>query len=272
MSLLLRVPIRLVCVALVFVASPVAAQPVVPELGAYAVLAVRDLSIRRGARVTSGAAGAVGGTARLGRKARVSGVLAAPTVLLARDTRRGTLFCHVVSGPAPLPGCNAFTDPLVDPALLQPPAVTPGSADLVVRPRTGMAPIPPGSFRDIRVGRGSVLQLAGGTYDARSLRLGAKARVVCVAPCVIGVLETVRLKPLAELGAEASARADTARVNVAAIGGSAFVARPGANVAATVFAPGTGVVLGPRGVYRGAFIGATVVVGAEATVRGDSGL
>jgi hypothetical protein len=267
------VPIRpLVCAALVLVAAPLGAQPMVPELGAYTVLGVQDVGLRRAARVTSGAAGAVGGTARLGRKARVAGALAAPTVRLARDIRTGPLFCHVVSGPAPLPGCAAFTDPLVDPALLQPPAVTAGSIDLVVRPRTGMAPIPPGSFRDVRVGRGAVLQLAGGTYDAQSLRVGARGRLVCVAPCVVNVLQTVRLKPGAELGAEAATRADTVRVNVGAIGGSAFVARPEASVSATVFAPGTGIVLGPRGVYRGAFIGATVLVGAEATVRGDSGL
>ncbi len=116
------------------------------------------------------------------------------------------------------------------------------------------------------------MQLAGGTYSARSLRIGSGGRVVCLAACVIGVQDAVRLKPGAALGADVSTRADTVRVDVAAIGGVAFVARPRANVAATIFAPATGIVLGPRGSYRGAFIGATVSVGAKATVRADSAL
>jgi hypothetical protein len=245
---------------------------VVPQLGAYAVLGSRDVGIRQGARVVNGGVGAIGSTARLGRDARISGTLAAPTVRLATGAHTGPLFCHVVSGPPPLPGCMVFTDPLVDPALLAPAAVVPGSADLVVRAGTGTAPVPSGSFRDVRVGRGALLQLAGGTYSARSLRIGTGGRVVCVAACAIGIVNAVRLKPGAALGAEVSARADTVRVDVTAIGGSAFVARPRANVAATIFAPGTGVVLGSRGSYRGAFIGATVTVGAKATVRADSAL
>jgi len=257
---------------LALAASPLGAQPVVPELGAYTVLASGNVGIRRGARVPSGAVGAITGTARLGGDVRISGRLAAPSVQLAPGTRTGTLFCHVVSGPPPLPLCMPFTDPLVDPALLQPVAVIPGSADLVVRAATGTAPVPPGSFRDVRVGRGALLQLAGGTYTARSLRIGTQGRVVCVDACVIGVLDTVRLKPRATLGAAVATRADTVRVDVAAIGGAAFVTRPRANVSATIFAPGTGVVLGPRGSYRGAFIGATVTVGSEATVRSDSAL
>ena len=51
-----------------------------------------------------------------------------------------------------------------------------------------------------------------------------------------------------------------------------FVARARANVSATVFAPGGDVVLGPRGSYRGAVLGRTVVVGPAATVRVDSAL
>jgi hypothetical protein len=166
----------------------------------------------------------------------------------------------------------AFTDPLVDPTLLQPVPVVPGSADLVLPAGTGTAPVPPGSFRAVRVGRGALLQLAGGAYSAQSLHVGARGRIVCVDAGVIGVVDAVRLKRRAGLGAAVATRANTVRVDVAAIGGTAFVARPGANVAATVFAPGTAVILGPRGSYRGAFVGAAVTVGPDATVRADSAL
>ena len=212
------------------------------------------------------------GTVRFGRDARVSGRVAAPNVQLAVGVQTGSLFCHFVSGPPPLPGCMAFTDPLVDPALLQPVAVVPGSADLVVRAGTGTAPVPAGSFRDVRVGRGALLQLAGGAYTAQSLLIGARARIECVDPCVIDVLDTIRLKRRAHLGAAVATRANTVRVNVAVVGGTALLARPRANVAATIFAPGSGIVLGSRGEYRGAFVGSTVTVGPDAIVRHDSAL
>jgi hypothetical protein len=62
-------------------------------------------------------------------------------------------------------------------------------------------------------------------------------------------------------------------VDIAAAGPSAaFVARPRANVSATIFAPAGRIALGPLGNYRGAFIGRTEVVGPSATVRGDSAL
>ena len=244
-----------------------------PDLSDYAILGLDNVTVRRESRVLSGAVGAVGGTVRLGREARVSNVLAGPTVLLGPSTRTGTLFCHIVGGPPTLPVCNAFIDPLVDPALLMPVPVEPGTDDLRLPPHRGTAPVLAGSFADIRVGRGSVLQLYGGTYTARSLRLGPKARVICTTDCRIGVLEKVRLRPGAELGASVPIRANTVRIDVAWAGPlPAFVARPGSNVAATIFAPAGDIVLGPLGSYRGAFIGRNVLIGPQATVRGDSAL
>src|SRR5439155_9272477 len=114
----------------------------------------------------------------------------------------------------------------------------------------------------------SVLQLSGGAYAVRSLRIGPGARVVCASDCGIRVLGTVRLERAAELGASSPVRANGVRVDIAASGPSAaFIAHPRANVSATIFAPAGRIVLGPLGNYRGAFIGSTVVVGPRATVR-----
>ncbi len=264
-----------IALALQLAAGAARAQtlPPPPALSDYAVLGLGNVTVRRQSRVLSGAVGAVGGTVRLGREARVSNVLAGPTVLLGPSTRTGTLFCHIVGGPPTLPVCNAFTDPLVDPALLMPVPVEPGTDDLRLPPHRGTAPVLAGSFADIRVGQGSVLQLYGGTYTARSLRLGPKARVVCTTDCRIGVLEKVRLRAGAELGASVPIRANTVRIDVAWAGPlPAFVARPGSNVSATIFAPAGDIVLGPLGSYRGAFIGRNVLIGPQATVRGDSAL
>jgi len=251
----------------------VRAQAIPPELSDFAVLGLEDVAIRRQTRVLSGAVGAVGGAVRIGPEARVTNVVAAPAVRLGPSAHTGMLFCHLVSGPPTLPVCNAFTDPLVAPALLAPVAVTPGTQDLVLPPHTGTAPFPAGSYRDVRIGRGSVLQLYGGAYTARSLRIGRNARVVCATDCRIGVAGPVRLRRGAGLGASSPTRANTARVDIAATGPlPAFLARSQANVTATIFAPTGDIVLGPLGSYRGAFVGRTVAVGPQATVRGDSAL
>lgn len=258
---------------LLAVGSARAQTPAPPGLAEYAVLGVAGVRIGRQSRVVSGAVGSVAGTVRLGAKARVSSVVAAPTVRLGLAAHAGTLFCHLVSGPPTLPTCDAFTDPLVEPALLAPVPVTPGSADLRIPAHTGTAPTPPGSFRDVRVGAGGLLQLYGGVYAARSLRIAPGGRVVCASDCRLEVEGRVRLGAGAELGSVAPTRADTARVDIAASGpAAAFLARQRANVNATIFAPAGDVIVGRLGSYRGALVGHTVVIGPRVTIRGDSAL
>jgi hypothetical protein len=244
-----------------------------PELSNYAVLGLAGVTVRAESRVLSGAVGSIEGTLRIGRVARVSNSAAAPRVRVGVASHTGTLFCHLVSGQPPLPSCSAFTDPLIDPMLLTPATVVPGMSDLRLPPHTGTAPIPAGSFRDVQVGAGSVLQLSGGAYAARSLRIARGARVVCVTECRIGVLGPVSVGRAATLGATSPQRASSVRLDIAA-GDSlpAFVARRRALVSATIFAPAGDVVLAPRGSHRGAFIGRTVMVGRGTTVRGDSAL
>src|SRR5262249_49934231 len=148
------------CFATLLAAESAGAQAhAVPGLGDYAVLAMNGVTLRRGVRVASGAVGSVSGTVRLGDQARVSNIVAAPTLRLGLGSRAGTVFCHLVSGPPTLPTCNALTDPLVDPALIMPVAVTPGVMAFHLPPHTGTAPLPAGTFADVRVGRGSVLEL-----------------------------------------------------------------------------------------------------------------
>jgi len=273
-GVLARVVGVVVLVAVGFGAPAARAQTATPPgLAEYAVLGVAGVRIGRESRVVSGAVGSVAGTVRLGPKARVSSVVAGPTVRLGLAAHTGMLFCHLVSGPPTLPTCDAFTDPLVEPALLAPVPIAPGSTDLRIPAHTGTAPTPPGTFRDVRVGAGGLLQLYGGVYAARSLRIGHGARVVCVSDCRIGVEGRVRLGRGAELGSVSPIRADTARVDVAWSGpGAAFIARPRANLIATIFAPAGDVIVGRLGAYRGALVGHTVVVGPSVTIRGDSAL
>ncbi|TMA35174.1 MAG: hypothetical protein E6J79_15485 [Deltaproteobacteria bacterium] len=278
-------PLRIVAVAVLGLAPVAGADRALgqPLPGDYAILGQERTSLRVGVRVT-GAAGTVAGTLVLGNHVQVNGSVAADVVRLGSDAGAGRFFCRfvilsrgggVVGGPVvgggSLPACRAFTPPLVDPTLLAPIAVVPGATDLRVPGRTGSAPMPAASYRDVVVGRGALLQLAGGSYAARSIRVAPTGRVVCVDTCRIGVLERVVLAPRAELGAGAPLRANRVRVDVAAsTGRRAFRAGARAATAATIFAPSGTLVLGPRGSYRGAFIGRTITVGPSATLREDS--
>jgi len=117
---------------------------------------------------------------------------------------------------------------------------------------------------------GGVLQLAGGSYQMRSIRLARAARLVCIDDCRITVAENVRLARRAQLGAAQGLGARRARVDITsalADGTPAFFTAPRAIVAATIFAPGGDVVLGAHGEYRGAYVGRSVWVRAGGIVR-----
>jgi hypothetical protein len=258
-----------------------------PSLGGYAVLGIDSVRVAPGVRVQSGAVGATAGDVRLAPHTSVAGSVVADTVHVSRTTRFGRLFCRIVSGGAfgsgvaggpavggaPTPGCLALATPIVAPELLAPVTGSPGSDDLVIPPRTGSAPVSAGSFGAVSVGKGSLLQLAGGAYQFRSVQLRRAARLVCLDECRIGVAEGIRLGPAAQLGAAQGLRPDRARVDVAAVAGEfAFRAGPHAVVAATIFAPTGNVLLGPDGDYRGAFVGKAVKVRSRSHVRETSAL
>ncbi len=265
--------------------GPAAAQSQ-PDLAGYGVLALDSVRLAPGARVQPGAVGATAGTVRLSTAAAAPGSVVAESVRLGRRARVGRLFCRLVSGRgfgpgvvggptvggSPNSGCRALTVPLVDPALLAPVAVAPGSADLAVPPRSGSEPVGAGAFGAVTVGRGGLLQLAGGAYQVRSIRLARSARLVCLDDCRIGVAEGVRLGARAQLGAAAGLiRPNRVRVDIAgATGRFAFWTGRRAIVAATIFAPAGAVVLGADGEYRGAYIGRSVVLQPRSRVREDS--
>ncbi len=264
-----------------------AGAPIQPALSAYAVLGTSNVLLKSRGRVESGSVGSTGGELRLGAHVTVSGSAAADIVVVGNGVTVDPLFCRlvrgaafgrgVVGGPsvqgAPLPTCQPLVPPIVDPTLLAPVPVTPGTTELRVPPRTGTAPYPPGTYADVTVGAGSLLQLAGGDFQVRSISIAPRGRLVCTDVCRIGVLGSVLLHRGAQIGVAAPMRARNARIDVA---GSAdtpvFVAGAESAVAATIFAPTGDIVLGRDGSYRGAFIGRAVTVKPHATVHGDSAL
>ena len=251
---------------LVCLGGPVAAQTQ-PGLQNYALLGLESVRVGPGARVQPGAVGATAGSVRLAAGVAVPGTVVADSIRLARGTRVGRLFCRIVTGGAIL-GCHALGLPVIDPALLSPVAVTAGDTEMRIPARTGGSPVPAGAFGAVSVGRGSLLQLAGGEYQVRSIRLARGARLVCLAECRIGVAETVRLGARAQLGAVDGLPPARVRIDVAASSDDVvFRTGPGATVAGTIFAPGGAVVLAAGGDYRGAYVGRSVTVRARSRVR-----
>jgi len=260
-----------------------AAAQAQPVLSNYGVLGIESVRVGAGARVQPGAVGATVGSVRLAAGAAVPGSVVADFVRVSRGTRVGQLFCRIVAGGrfgsgtvggptvggAPIPGCRTLTTPVVDPALLAPVPVAAGDGDLDIPALTGSAPIPPGAFGAVSVGRGSLLQLAGGDYQVRSIRLARTARLVCLEECRIGVAETVRVGARGQLGAAGGLAPIRVRVDVAGFDVDGVAFRTGARsvVAGTIFAPSGHVVLGPRGDYRGAFVGRSVTVRPRSRVR-----
>ena len=129
-----------------------------PVLRGYAVLGVGLVRVGPSVRVQPGSVGATTGAVRLATAAQVSGAVVAGTVHVARRARVGRLYCQVVSGSgfgsgvvggptvggSPIPGCAQLTTPLVDPPLLVPIPVTPGTTDEQLAPRSSSAPLAPG--------------------------------------------------------------------------------------------------------------------------------
>jgi hypothetical protein len=171
-------------------------------------------------------------------------------------------------------GCLQLSTPVVDPALLASVPVAPGTGDLTIPARTASPAVTPGAYGAVVVRRGGLLELAGGAYQVRSIRLAGAARLVCLDECRIGVGETVTLSARAQLGA-AKGLVDASEVRLDVAGSPiapAFRTGPNAIVAGTVFAPTGDIVLGPGGQYRGAFIGRSVLVRARGRVSQDSAL
>jgi len=258
-----------------------------PALNGYAVLGLQSVRIGPGARVQPGAVGVTAGSIRLAGAAAVPGSVVGDTIRVARRTQVGRLFCNVVSGGRFGPGvvggpvvggggdaaCRKLTTPVVDPALLAPVTGAPGTQDLTVAARSVTSPFAAGSFGAVVVRRGGVLQLAGGSYQMRSIRLARAARLVCVDDCRITVTEKVRLARRPQLGAAQGLGARRARVDMTstlADGTPDFLAAPRAIVAATIFAPNGDIVLGAHGEYRGAYVGRSVWVRPGGVVREDS--
>jgi len=239
--------------------------------GAYAVLGFKSVTLRSLVHVDVGDVGCdgKGGTITLMSRAHVTGVVAAESVRLGRNTSVGQLFCTTQLD-ASASTCQAITVPLVNSAELPTFNPNPGQQAIRVQPGASMRAVAAGAYADVIVGDRGQLTLLGGEYQVRSISLGKRAHLTCQAACHIVVAERVLMKEFSEIGA-----LDPRTVEVDVRGGgqrAAFRAFRRSVVNATVFAPNGDVVLGESGRYTGAFIGNTVFVFQKAQIVGASDL
>jgi hypothetical protein len=249
----------------------VGATPAAAEVTGYAVLGLEQVTLHERSRIEAGNVGVNRGTARLGRRVRVAGTVAADIIDLRPDVVAGSLFCRILEG-TPGASCAAFTAPLVGSDQLQFVNVVPGGADVSVPARASTAPLQPGSYGAVTTGPRSLLLLAGRNYAFRSIALAPHSHLLCAGRCRIQVEERVTVGRRASIGPAVSLTAEDVRVDVEGSGmRPAFTAATRSVVTGTVYSPSGAVVLGRRGRYEGAFVGRTVTVGAAAQVRAASG-
>jgi len=247
-------------------------------LGDYAVLGLKEVTLKARSNVLSGDVGsnAPDGSVTLIDRAKVAAAVAANKIAMGRGTSAGSLFCTLLeqlavkSGPAT---CVPATPPLVDPAALPFVQVSPGTQSVRLEKKAALEPLPAGAYDTIKLGNGAKLVLEGGDYSVRSIDLRKRAQLLCAAACNVSVLERVRIGEGSELGPVAPLDATGVHVNVKGEGPfAAFRALKRSTVAANVYAPGGDVSLGMNGTFTGAFVGEHVLVWPGATIEAASAL
>jgi hypothetical protein len=229
----------------------------------YVVFGLETVTIGTRAKV-SGPLGANDGEVRIRRRSNVDGLIAADTIRLARRTQAGVMFCSLVIGGGP-DGCLPLSAPLVPAATLGVVQATPGPGDIDVPRRGQRAPLPPGEYRRIKIGRGSMLTLAGGSYAAESITLARGASLRCAALCRVRVRKALRLGAKSSVVPSDGATPDDIRIDVQ--GESVKVSVRGgakATVQGIIYAPTSRIRFGRKLGLNGHLVGRSVQVGTKA--------
>jgi hypothetical protein len=246
------------------VASGARAQELPPgEPLAYAVFSGAETRLGKQVKVY----GNVGSndTLRIGRKNRIDGLVAAPTIDLGRNSKTGLLFCLlVIGGDHP---CLSLTAPVVSPGSLGVGLVLPGTEDVDVPRRAHRAPLEAGSYKTLSLGRGSELMLLGGDYLFNRVSLARKATLTCATACRVAIRRTLRLGSRSAVKGLAGVGPTDLRFDV-----SGHKSRTGVKVGkrasfgGILWAPATTVKLGSRAKVAGSVQGAELRIGSRAQI------
>lgn len=238
------------------------AQDIAPEHPLeYGLFALERLEVGRGAQV-DGALGVNDGEARIGRGSSVAGVVAADVIRLGRRVKTGGITCTLVVGGKD--ACVPLEGPLVPQSALEVVQVDAGVGDVIV-PRHGRRiALAPGSYRRVRVGRGSSLTLAGGEYDFESLAIATRGTLACAEPCRIRVNRKVVVGRRAAIESPDAALPAAVRIDVEGRRSHRGI-RVGARakVAGTLYGPTTDARLGRRVRVTGTVVAGSLRAGSQ---------
>jgi hypothetical protein len=247
--------------------APVAAraQVTAPEHPLdYGLFALERLQVGPRSRI-DGAVGVNDGEARIGRRTTVAGVVAADVIRLGRRVKTEGVTCTlVVGGKEP---CVPLIGQLVPQTALEVVQVVAGPGDVIVPRHARRVALAAGSYRRVRVGRGSSLTLAGGDYDFQSLDVRARGTLACAAACRVRVTQKVVLGRRARI--ESADATDPALVRIDVEGRRTRTAlRIGsrARVAATLYGPTVAARVGRRVRVAGSVVARTLRTGARTRV------
>jgi hypothetical protein len=139
--------------------------------------------------------------------------------------------------------------------------------------------LPPGRYLDLAIGTGGRVLLRGGLYHFLSVKGEARSALLFTAPSEVRISNRLSLGPESSLAPArpGALRAAAAVVYVADRNGSAETSLPAVSLgarsllAATVYAPGGTLSLGPRTRSTGALVAKQLSVGSGSTLALDSG-
>ena len=142
-------------------------------------------------------------------------------------------------------------------------SVPPGTTDLISLSWVTVT-VPPGSYRNGKVGAGSTWVLPGGTYNFQTLKLASHARLLCTAPTTVNVIDRMSFGSFVIVGPIGTGTSPLDFViNVA---GSEVSFGNRANIAARVVAPQASLSVGHAGVIKGQLVANSIRLGASTIV------
>jgi hypothetical protein len=238
-----------------------------------ALYALESLRIGEGATVTGPVAVGTDGPAEddlvVGPSARVEGDAAAHHVrLLPGAAVTGAVTSNALEvGPRATPGASRAPLPLPLDVLIPPVGTQPGTDDLRV---TGTVELAPGSHRDVQVGPGATLRLAGGAHAFRSVSLQAGGRMECAQPCEVRIAQSLTTAADAYVGASPGSPLQPSAVQLRVAGATVRLDH-GAAGRGALAAPAAAVALGSDVQWQGTVIGRSIDVGHGAVAGGPAG-
>jgi len=260
-----------------------------PALSAFSVLGINSVWLTASSIVKTGNVGVLNASQGLWLDSRVeisvglgaraeNGVkIYGDSIKLLRNASVDSVYYNDLQNAGTIRG--EAVKPLTLPLPLQlPPFLqsTPGTSDVTVKDGATKT-LAAGKYRDVKLGKNSVLKLSGGTYHFRKLDIGDKSSVTCVAASEVRIKDRLYPGTNAKINAQGSAKnlkiyiegANGSILNLLALPKAAEIG-PGNVVKANIYVPNGTLWVNLGSDITGSFIAKGIILGVNAKVSLDS--